>query len=156
MLLGNGAGSFGGATSFATGLLPSGLAAADLDRDGDLDLATANQNAPANSVSILPGDGNGSFGAKTDLPAGSTPLRSPQWRLRPEREAGSGVVEHWLEQRLGVPEHDHDRLRVAAGLRHQDRLRDRRRAARIAAGDFDRDGNQDVLTAGITGDNSRC
>jgi len=70
--LGNGVGSFGAATGFATGSLPGIIAAGDFNNDGKPDLALA--NAGSNNVSILPGTGTGGFGAATQFPTGSNPV----------------------------------------------------------------------------------
>src|SRR5439155_1668686 len=63
--------NFGPKTDFATGYGPISVALADLNRDGRLDLAVANDGA--NTVSVLLGIGGGSFGPKTDFAAGYTP-----------------------------------------------------------------------------------
>ncbi|MEG4521442.1 DUF4347 domain-containing protein [Microcoleus sp. C2D2] len=80
LLLGNGDGTFGAATyfgvgsNFGVGLNPSSVAVADFNGDGNLDLATANQNSiQTGNVSILLGNGNGTFGAATNLSEGSNP-----------------------------------------------------------------------------------
>ena len=63
---------FSRASSFDTGRYPRGVAIADLDGDGHLDLVTANQ--AANTVSILLGNGDGTFRARTDFEAGGHPM----------------------------------------------------------------------------------
>jgi VCBS repeat protein len=63
---------FSRGSSFDTGWYPRGVAIADLDGDGHLDLVTANQ--AANTVSILLGNGDGTFRARTDFEAGGRPL----------------------------------------------------------------------------------
>jgi hypothetical protein len=69
-----GAVTFGAKTDFATGFGPAAVAVADFNGDGRLDLAVANSNtATGNTVSILLGNGNGTFGAKTDFATGSGP-----------------------------------------------------------------------------------
>ena len=55
----NAGGSFAVSGTFAVGDDPEGLAAADLDGDGDFDLATVNRES--NNGSILINDGGGSF-----------------------------------------------------------------------------------------------
>lgn len=66
VLLGDGAGSFGPAVDLSVGEnMPVSVAAADLDRDGNLDLVLASNSHMTNdaNVSILLGTGTGSFGA---------------------------------------------------------------------------------------------
>jgi hypothetical protein len=72
VLLGNGDGTFGTKTDFGTGLYPGSPAIADLNGDGRLDLVVANfdDHGPGtgggNTVSVLLGNGDGTFGTKTD------------------------------------------------------------------------------------------
>jgi hypothetical protein len=71
VLLGNGDGTFGTRTDFATGSNPLSVAIGDLNGDGKSDLATASRYS--NSVSVLLGNGNGTFGVKTDFATGTQP-----------------------------------------------------------------------------------
>ena len=71
-LLGAGDGSFT-STSFPVGFVPRWLASADLDQNGALDVAVANQNS--NTVTLLLGDGVGSLEAGDDVPL----TNQPQW-----------------------------------------------------------------------------
>jgi hypothetical protein len=65
ILLGNGDGTFQAAQSYAVGLNPSSVALGDLNGDGSVDLAVANNGGPLvpGTVSILLGNGNGTFKA---------------------------------------------------------------------------------------------
>src|SRR5262245_6417991 len=68
VLLGNGNGSFQPAqTSWATGPYTWSLAAGDFDADGKIDLAAANWGASTNDISILLGNGDGSFAYAIDV-----------------------------------------------------------------------------------------
>src|SRR5206468_4724822 len=71
VLLGNGDGSFGLKTDFATGSSPYSVAIGDLNGDGKPDLVVPNFGS--NTVSVLLGSGNGSFGVKTDFGTGALP-----------------------------------------------------------------------------------
>lgn len=65
VLLNDGMGGLGAATDFhADG--PLGLAVGDFNTDGKLDVAVANTST-GHSISVLLGDGKGSFGALSDL-----------------------------------------------------------------------------------------
>lgn len=74
VFLGTGGGSFHGAEPLApTGSLPQGLAVADFNGDGNVDLAVA--NAQDASLTVLLGNGDGTFqpGITTTLTTGSRP-----------------------------------------------------------------------------------
>ena len=81
VLLGDGKGGFGNKTDFPVGEQTNSVAAGDFNGDGKPDLATAN-NGPvtpqpgviSGNVSVLLGDGKGSFGSRTDFPAGNGPI----------------------------------------------------------------------------------
>ena len=60
--------SFGAKTDFGTGDVPVSVAVGDFNGDGQLDMATANSSD--DTVSILLGNGGGTFGAKTDFEIG--------------------------------------------------------------------------------------
>jgi len=59
-------------TTLETGTGPSSLTAADFNGDGKLDLAVS--NAGANTVSVLLGNGDGTFAAKVDYATGNLPM----------------------------------------------------------------------------------
>jgi parallel beta-helix repeat protein len=58
--------------SFAVGTSPMAVIAADVDHDGDLDLASANETSA--DVSVLLGNGDGTFGAALPYGVGTTPV----------------------------------------------------------------------------------
>jgi hypothetical protein len=72
VLLGDGAGGFGPATSFRAGNLPVSVVVGDFNRDGWLDLITANLSS--DDVSVLLGDGSGGFGPAAAFRVGDTPV----------------------------------------------------------------------------------
>jgi len=64
--------AFGPATAYPVGASPSGVATADANQDGFLDLIVANQGS--NTVSFLPGQAGGTFGAAQSITlAGTAP-----------------------------------------------------------------------------------
>ncbi|HET9328107.1 MAG TPA: T9SS type A sorting domain-containing protein, partial [Candidatus Eisenbacteria bacterium] len=76
VVLGNGDGTFGVETRFGTGSYPQFVAIGDLNGDGKLDLAVANQGYYEDeqaSISVLLGNGDGNFGGRTDY----TPVAGP-------------------------------------------------------------------------------
>ncbi len=87
VLLGNGNGGFAAKTDFATGVgsLPMSVAVADFNNDGKLDLVTANSWSP--TVSVLLGNGHGSFGASHRLRHLCRPRLGRRRRLQRRRQA---------------------------------------------------------------------
>ncbi len=71
VLINNGDGTFGGAVLYGVGGAPRGLAAADMDLDGDIDLLCANRGSA--DVSLLRNNGDGTFLAEVIIPAGTLP-----------------------------------------------------------------------------------
>lgn len=66
------AGQFLEAPQYATGGNPQAVVAGDFNGDGKLDLAVA--DSTSNKVSVLLGNGDGTFQAKVDYITGTTPL----------------------------------------------------------------------------------
>ncbi len=76
VLLGNGNGTFATETDYATGEWPSSVAIGDFNGDGKPDLAVANAGltvSRGNTVSVLLGNGNGTFATRMDYATGSGP-----------------------------------------------------------------------------------
>jgi hypothetical protein len=73
IFLGNGNGGFQTPVDYSIGPFPGNLVAADFNGDGNLDLAVITEGANStntNTVSILLGNGDGTFRPKVDYPAG--------------------------------------------------------------------------------------
>jgi hypothetical protein len=77
VLFGNGDGTLQAAVNYAAGVGPVQVVAEDLNGDGILDLATANQPGPAQelpgSASVLFGNGDGTFQPQQQYAAGRSP-----------------------------------------------------------------------------------
>jgi hypothetical protein len=63
--------NFATAVNYGTGSFPQSVTTGDFNGDGRGDLAVANESS--HNVSILLGNGNGTFGAAVNNPAGSFP-----------------------------------------------------------------------------------
>ena len=74
ILLGNGDGTFQPAQTVATGIYPTAIVAGDFTGDGHLDLAVTNDTNPRGAVSVLLGNGNGTFQPPVSYAVGVTPF----------------------------------------------------------------------------------
>ena len=71
VFLGKGNGTFQSPKSYATGSGPLSIVAADFNGDGNLDLAVTNNNGGfGTTISVLLGNGDGTFQPHSDFPAG--------------------------------------------------------------------------------------
>lgn len=74
VLLNNGDGTFQAPLRFDAGIFPQGLAAADLNKDGKVDVVVTNVPSTGGTVSVLLGNGDGTFGSPMPYPVESGPL----------------------------------------------------------------------------------
>ena len=93
------------------------VAIGDLNGDGRPDLAVANDDS--NTVSVLLGNGDGTFGANTDFGTGTRPASVAIGDLNGDGRPDLAVANRRLQHGLGAAR---QRRRH---LRHEDRLRDR-------------------------------
>jgi hypothetical protein len=73
VLLGNGDGTFQIKQDFNAGPVPYSVITGDFNRDGKLDLVVANNYENAGSVSVLLGNGDGTFQAPVEYPTAALP-----------------------------------------------------------------------------------
>ena len=152
VLLSTGDGTFGPRAEFPVADFAQDLTAGDFDRDGRTDLAVT-INSPSVSVSLLRGNGDGTFQAPVNLP-NTTNLDSPTVVATDVDNDGLTdllvghqiscftapcVVGRTISVLLGNGDGSFQPARevdVGIGI------------SKIAVGDFDRDGNRDLAVAG--------
>lgn len=147
VLLGNGNGTFGGPGFIPLsigGTNPFAINVGDFSNDGNLDLVTANRNN--NSVSVLIGNGSGSFTA-TNFNAGINPIdvtvgdfdNDGNLDIATAKDAGSGIS---LLLGNGNGTFNAPIFLTTGGI-----------PSSISAGDFNNDGDLDIATANNSSNN---
>ena len=145
VLLGNAEGSFSHRTDYAVGSSPNAVQAADLNQDGYLDLITANSSVSQGSVSILLGNGNGSFANRTDIAVGRAPSAVEVGDLNQDGTLDI-VAANRLDNTISVL------LGTGNGTFETPNTFDTDLQPRsLALEDFDNDGNIDIVTANSSG-----
>ena len=76
VLTGNGDGTFSAAESHSVGSTPYSVVLGDVNGDGFQDIVTGNTGFDANNVSVLAGNGDGTFDGQQLIPTGNRPVVS--------------------------------------------------------------------------------
>ncbi len=148
VLLGNGNGTFQAQRIFAAGNYPNSVATGDFNADGKTDLAVANQrNLPSAGVSVLLGNGNGTFQTQKTFAAGYVPHSVATGDFN-----GDGIAD------LAVANGDSDSVSVLLGngdgtFQSQKTFAARDYPMSAATGDFNGDGETDLAVANGWSDN---
>jgi hypothetical protein len=147
VLLGNGNGTFQNKVTYTAGAGAKHVLAIDLNGDNKVDLACANYDA--NTMSVLMGNGDGSFQPKVDYTTGDMPrvLTSGDF----DKDGKVDLIT------INNMSHDFSLFKGNGDGTFQDKVDTLMyigEAPRsIASADFDKDGNLDVVTANVWGDN---
>ncbi len=144
ILLNDGAGGFGNATSIAAGNLPSALVAFDVDGDGDTDLAGTVFGG--HRVFVMVNDGMGQFtqGSLIDLPSPASGAAGPIALTAFDVEGDGDLdlaVANFRSDRVAVLTNTGGVFAVTQGLKVG------ARPLSIVSADFDGDGDDDLAVA---------
>ena len=147
VLLGNGDGTFQSAVSHPTAPGAGVIAAGDFNGDGIPDLATLSSYPGANTVSILLGNGDGTFQTHVDYTTGNGPVSLTVADLN-----GNGKLD------LAISEYNDNTVSVLLGL-GDGTLQEKQDfpvnsgPAGIVAADFNGDGRMDIAADNYLGNN---
>ncbi len=143
---GNGSGAFPTNTTLTTATGPAAVAAGDLRNNGDLDLVSANSpctstSCPPGTVSVLLGNGNGTFQTHVDYPVGVAPSGIA---------LGSFVTGGPLD--IAVSNSNQNTVSILLGngdgtFQSQVTYPTNTNPQQVAVGDFNNDGNLDLAIA---------
>lgn len=125
--------------SYTTGGTPASVAIADFDGDGVLDLAVMNGNSA--SVSILRGNGDGSFGAPASYAVQSEPIHAAAGDLNGNGHLDLVVANHGSNSISVLLNHGDGTF--APSVQYTPRLQ----PIVVVLADFDRDGDLDIAVA---------
>jgi uncharacterized protein (TIGR03437 family) len=140
ILLSNGNGAFAAPVTYVAGASPVSVAALDLNHDGRLDLAVADNGSSPGRVWVLLGRGDGTFGTAQNYPAGPHPLSVTIADFNGDGKPDLAVTagDNSLSILLGNGDGTfHAAASYATGANPM----------YVAAGDFNKDGKMDLAVA---------
>jgi photosystem II stability/assembly factor-like uncharacterized protein len=141
VLLGDGSGGFGAATDFPIGANPYSVVVGDFNLDGKPDLAASVATFGFDSVSVLLGNGSGSFGAAVNYSVGDDALSVVVGDFNLDGKpdlAASNRMSHNVSVLLG---------NGSGGFGAATNFGSGTAPQRAAVGDFNLDGRPDLVTA---------
>lgn len=127
-------------SDYATGSAPPSVTTADFNGDGKLDLAVANQNS--NTVSILLGNGDGTFQSQVDYAAGSHAYEICVGDFNGDGKQDLAVADNTTEGAVSILLGNGDGTFQAPASYSINGSPEA-----VAVGDFNGDGNPDLVTA---------
>src|SRR5262249_11018670 len=142
VLLGNGDGMFQAAVNFGVGNFPVSVAVGDFNGDGVQDLAVVNGGVGYNGVSVLLGNGDGTFQAAVNFGAGVTPVSVAVGDFNGDGVRDLVVANFFISNNVSVLLGNGDgtfQAVVSFGAGSFPRS--------VAVGDFNGDGRQDLAVA---------
>jgi len=142
VLIGNGNGTFAASVPYAVGSNPLSVTTGDFNGDGKLDLAVANyfDGAGGNSVSVLIGNGNGTFAASVPYVVGSNPtsVTTGDFNKDGKLDIATANYSGGISVLLGVGDGTFNaKADYTVGFNPYS----------VTTGDFNKDGNLDIATS---------
>src|SRR5580704_4403907 len=133
--------SFASPQLYGVGQNPDAVAAADFNHDGKQDLAVANSGGDGGTVSILLGNGDGTFQPARDFPSGFEPF-----------SVKTADFNHDGKLDLAIANGNNNTVSILLGngdgtFQARQTIAVANSPFALALGDFNRDGNVDIVTA---------
>jgi hypothetical protein len=150
VLMGDGAGSFGAPTAYTVGNTPKALVLARIDNNLSYDIVTANSGS--NNISVLLNSGSGSFTGPTNYTTGTSPRAIDAADID-----NDGDIDVFVTNFNGASTNNISILRNSGSgtfVPKVDYSSGETNANGVAAGDYNNDGNIDLMIINETGTNN--
>jgi uncharacterized protein (UPF0548 family) len=146
VLLGNGDGTFQTSVDYAAGDNPLGITTGDFDEDGHTDLAVCDAGGVSYDVSILLGNGDGTFQSAVGYPAGEVPTCVATGDFDEDGHTDLAVTNAGSDNVSVLLGNGDGTFQTAVDYGAGDMPND------VATGDFDEDGHTDLAVSNAYGE----